>query len=497
MSSEEYQIENWLRSLPSTRVLVIGDLILDRYIWGSVDRISPEAPIQVLESEREELRLGGAANVAQNLLALDAEVRCLSVVGTDGAGDQIIGRLRKRGANLEGVLRNEDRNTPLKTRMLAQQQQVLRLDREDTYDITGDLEGDLLEHLRNQLDWAQVALFCDYRKGILTADLLHKGLSLCRNHGVKTIIDPKGEDYERYRGTYAIAPNRKETEQATGIELKEESDYREAASILQEKLACELVIVTRGPEGISLFENQDLEVHVPAEAIEVFDVTGAGDTVMAVLGLVIGAGEPPLMAVRLANIAGARAVAQLGTAVISREQLLDFYTDRNRRGSGKVLDLPELKEILENERSDGHSIVFTNGCFDLLHRGHIRSLEFAANQGNILVVGVNSDHSVALNKGEERPILPEEDRIELLASIEMVDFVVPFDGETPRDLIEELQPDVLVKGEDWKGRNIVGREVVEEQGGRVAFAPLEQGISTTKIIERIREGGKVPAATDE
>lgn len=477
----------WIKSLPSTRTVVVGDLIMDRYVWGEVDRISPEAPIPILETRREETRLGGAANVAQNVTAMGGSVEVISSVGDDRAGRTLQQELSNRNVRTDGMVFSEDRQTPVKTRMIAQGQQVLRTDQEDTHPITTSEQEELLRSLESVIDDTQVVLFGDYRKGVLTPDLLRQMIDLCNQHGVPTIMDPKGTDYERYRGAYMITPNRSEAEQATGIDITEEGDYERAAQYLFDDINVTQVVITRGSEGMSLFRSDGSDAHVPAQAIEVFDVTGAGDTVVAALGLVIGAGEPSEQAIRLANLAGARAVETLGNAVISRDDLIDFEDGQTGGHQEKVVELETLLPLLERKREQEKTVVFTNGCYDLLHTGHLRSLEFAANQGSFLVVGINTDASVQELKGAERPVQPLQERAELIAALEVVDFVVPFDESTPKRLIQRIVPDVLVKGEDYKDKEVVGRDIVESNGGQVAYAPLVEGQSTTSLIEQIRE----------
>lgn len=487
MSDGIQNLKDRINALPSINALVVGDLILDRYVWGSVDRISPEAPIQILDVDQEEKRLGGAANVCQNLISLDNDVRVLSWVGDDSPGDTMRGMMEELGVQTEHLHHTEDRKTPLKSRMIAHGQQVLRMDQEDTFELNPDQKERLVSDLESQLDWADVVFLVDYRKGILTPDVLSRIFTLCRGRDIPTFVDPKGSDYDRYEGTFAITPNKEETEQATGIQLDNQHSYRKAAKKLNSQLQSEFVIITRGSEGMSLFKNEDLELHIPAEEIEVFDVTGAGDTVVAVLGWMFGAGASPLLSVQVANIAGARAVASLGTTVISRSDLYQLE-DHSDPTSEKITTPDKIGALLEDDRREGNTIVFTNGCFDLLHRGHVQTLRFSADQGSVLVVGMNADESVKQIKGDQRPVKDEEDRARLLASFEMVDYVVPFSSETPRELIRSVRPDVLVKGEDWKGKEVVGQDIVESSGGRVAFAPLIDGYSTTDLIKKIQEG---------
>ncbi len=480
-------LKEWLQSTAPPNVLVLGDVILDRYVRGEVNRISPEAPIQILRSNQTDERPGGAANVVQNLVGMGAETRCLAVVGDDHGGETLRRMFEEQGVSTDELLVSDHRETPVKTRMMARGQQMLRMDREDTHPIRQELQDELLDRFHDVIDWADVVLVCDYRKGNLPPSLLEEVFETARGKDVPVLVDPKGSDYTRYRGTSGIAPNRNEAEQATDVTITKNEDYRRAAVRLLDELDCDLVFITRGSEGMSLFERDEQEVYIPAEEIEVFDVTGAGDTVMAALGLVIGGGGSPHMAGRLANIAGGAAVERLGAAVISREDLLERMEDRDRDDEEKILPLDQLVEALEKHRTDGQTIVFTNGCYDLLHEGHLQTLQFARDQGDCLVVGLNSDESVRQIKGPDRPVKSEETRAKLLASLEMVDYVVLFDDPTPEELIENIVPDVLVKGEDWKGKEVVGQEVVESSDGRVAFSPIVDGISTTSLIEKIRD----------
>jgi len=485
----ENSFASWIDGLPATRTAVLGDLILDRYTWGDVDRISPEAPIPVLDCRRDETRLGGAANVALNVSAMGGTVHMFSAVGADEPGRRLKKELAEENIRTDGLLHADDRQTPVKTRMIARGQQVLRMDQEDTHRISPREQDRLIAALENVIDRVQVLLVCDYRKGVLTPELLETVFRLCKKQDVPAIVDPKGQDYSRYHGAHAITPNRTETERATGIEISADEDYRRAADTLIDQLGVERVVITRGPEGMSLFRPDGTSEYVPAETIEVYDVTGAGDTVVAALGVALGAGTSDRNMIRLANLAGARAVETLGNAVIPRSELIEFQAGGGSDRSEKIVERETLLPLLERKREGDRTVVFTNGCFDLLHEGHLKTLEFAADQGSFLVVGLNSDASVRSIKGEGRPVRDERERARLLAALEVVDFVVVFDEDTPASLIREIVPDVLVKGEDYREKEVVGREVVESAGGRVAYAPLLDGVSTTELIRRIREGG--------
>lgn len=474
-----------LASVGSPRILVVGDLILDQYVLGSVERVSPEAPIQVLAVREEQYRLGGAANVANNLVRLGARVRCAGIVGSDADGRRLLAELKGAGVDTSGVVRDPSRPTPLKTRMIAHHQHMLRVDRERTHPLSHTVEARLVSRIRREVRRADLVLLSDYAKGTLT----DRVLALFRERGRRgpqVIVDPKGRDYSRYRGATAITPNEGEASLATGIPIRDDESLRRAAKRLLEDLSLRFVVITRGERGMYLLEWSGKEVVVPSEAREVFDVTGAGDTVLATLGLVIAAGHPPEPAVRLANTAGGLKVEKLGTATLTRDEILARLAEHHRATEGKVLSARRLASMIEGHRARGESIVFTNGCFDLLHAGHVRSLRFARAQGDVLVVAINSDAGVRRLKGDGRPILPAAERAEMLAALEDVDYVTIFDDPTPVRLLRLLKPDVLVKGGSYGHDGVVGHEVVEKYGGRVALAPMTPGVSTSDLMKRIR-----------
>lgn len=471
-----------LRSIGAPRVLVAGDLILDQYVLGSVERVSPEAPIQVLAVRDEQYRLGGAANVANNLVKLGARVRCGGVVGADADGRRLLAELKGSGVDVSAVVRDRSRPTPLKTRMIAHHQHMLRVDRERTHPLASTVETQLARRLRKAAHGVDLVLLSDYAKGTLT----ERVLSVFRGGRVPVIVDPKGRDYRRYRGATAITPNEGEASLATGIPIRDEETLRHAARRLLEELSLRFILITRGERGMYLLEWNGTEVMVPSEAREVYDVTGAGDTVLAALGLVLAGGGSPEAAARLANTAGGLKVEKLGTATLTREEILARLAEHHRETEGKVYAAKALSHILEGHRTRGESVVFTNGCFDLLHPGHVRSIRFARAQGDVVVVAINSDASVRRLKGPGRPLLPAAERAEMLAALEDVDYVTVFDDPTPLRLLRLFKPDVLVKGDAYGADGVVGREVVEKQGGRVALAPMVQGVSTSTLLQRIR-----------
>ena len=468
------------------RVLVVGDIILDRYVVGEVERISPEAPLPVLNVERAELRLGGAGNVAANLRSMDAEVSLVSVVGGGSWGSELRTLLEEIGANTSGVVTDAERPTVRKTRLMSGVQQILRVDWEERTVVDGDIAAELKSHAADLIKDADAVVLSDYGKGVLSEALCAHVLSLASEQGVPVVVDPAGADYRKYRGATLVSPNRKEAEVALGRPLEDDAAIAAGASELSEVNGIEAVVITLGAGGIHFRTADGAEGRVATKARAVYDVTGAGDTVVAQLALHLGAGASLNDAVELANEAAGVVVGRVGAATISREEL----SMRVRAGEplrGKVLGQEQLDELLDGWRAQGKHIVFTNGCFDVLHRGHVEYLRFAKQQGDVLLVGINDDESVRRLKGEERPLNALEDRLEVLAALEPVDAVVSFSEDTPKELVERVTPHVLVKGEDWAEKGVVGREWVERHGGKVVLAPLIPGRSTTALLGKAQE----------
>lgn len=480
-----------LASLGTPRVAVIGDLILDRYVVGDVSRISPEAPIPVLAVRREELRLGGAGNVAANLAAMGAEVRMVAVVGDDGLGRAVRELLEEQHIDAGAVLVDPDRPTIEKTRLLSGVQQMLRVDREDTSSISGGVADRVRGAVERVLSEVDAVVLSDYGKGLLGANLMEAVIRGARERSVPCLVDPKGADWARYRGATLVTPNRKEAEEALGRRLPDLDAVVHGARELIVANDLAHVVITLSADGIYHQSAAGAEGRVPAQARQVYDVTGAGDTVVSHLALHLAAGLDLATSVSLANQAAGIVVERLGTHAVTRDELRGRLEDLDPSGQGKVLrSSQELERVLESWRREGHQIVFTNGCFDVLHRGHVEYLRHARRQGDVLLVGVNSDASVTRLKGPTRPVNTLEDRLEVLAGLEVVDGVIGFEEDTPLELIRRVTPGVLVKGEDWRDKGVVGSDWVEEHGGRVVLAPLLPGRSTTSILERGRsEGG--------
>ena len=482
---ERKDIESLFARVQGLRVLVVGDLMLDEYLWGKAERISPEAPVQVVDVLRDDLRLGGAGNVVNNLVALGCQVAVSSVVGNDDNGALLMQAFSGKGVDVAGIFEDPHRLTSKKTRVLAANQQIVRLDRETRKPLSPVSEQRLAAHLRRQAGSYQVILVSDYLKGVLTPMVLEAVVAAGREHGIPVVVDPKGTDYSRYRGATILTPNRREAEAASGIAITDGSSLDRAARLLLEQADLSALLITRSEEGMSLFPREGEVLHIPTVAREVFDVTGAGDTVLAVLGLAMAGGQTLPEAARLANIAAGIAVSKLGTSTVSPEEIIEEVGRGHRDSVAKVKNLDVLASLVNREKEKGKRVVFTNGCFDLLHAGHVKYLQKARSFGDLLILGLNSDASVRRLKGANRPLIDEEERAHLLAALDCIDYVVLFDEDTPLRLIETLKPDILVKGGDYTREGVVGHEVVESYGGRVELVEFVDGKSTTGIIEKI------------
>ena len=474
-----------LEGLGRARVLCIGDGMLDYYIHGRVERISPEAPVPVLRIESEERRLGGAGNVLHNLHAVGAETCFISVTGTDAAGRELGRMVAALGIAEAHVLAERGRTTTVKTRYIAETQQLLRADSEKVAPLREELRGELLRLVQASLAHYPVVIISDYAKGVLTHGLAGEIIAAARAAGAIVIVDPKGTDYGVYRGASVLKPNRRELAAAAGRPLDTEDDVVAAARALMGALDIAAMLVTCGKDGMMLVEGGG-EIHrLPAEAREVYDVSGAGDTVVAVLGAALAAGATRLEAAQLANAAAGLVVAKVGTAAVTANELAQALIDRDALEHNKVLPAALALEHVARWRRNGLAVGFTNGCFDLLHPGHVSLLRQSRAACDRLVVGLNSDASVQRLKGRGRPVQTAEARAAVLASLEAVDLVVVFEEDTPLALIEALRPELLVKGADYRPDQVVGGEFVEAYGGRVLLAKLLPGHSTTATIARV------------
>ncbi|MCV3383519.1 D-glycero-beta-D-manno-heptose-7-phosphate kinase [Campylobacter sp. IFREMER_LSEM_CL292] len=443
------------------KILIVGDFMVDHYIWCDCTRISPEAPVMVMKSQKEDKRLGGAGNVYANLKSLGAEVFALGLVGDDESG-----RFLKENLNAK-LLVEKDRKTPLKSRVLSHSQQVLRLDDENDFDTK--LEDEIIQEYKTIAKDYDAIILSDYAKGVLTSKVTKALIEHANTLNLPILIDPKGSDFSKYQNATLLTPNKKEAIQALGVEKID--NLEKALKKLKDNLNLAYSIITLSEEGIALF---DEKLHIiPAKALEVYDVTGAGDSVIAMLAYALALKVDIVKACELANDAAAVVVAKVGSVSVSLEEIKNL---KKASFEDKIKSKEELVKLIQNQK-----VVFTNGCFDIVHYGHIKYLEKAKKLGDILVVGLNSDESVKRLKGNSRPINLEFQRACMLASMYFVDYVVIFNDDTPYELIEFLKPDVLVKGADYKGKEIVGSNLVK----KVELIDFEDGFSTTNIINRI------------
>jgi D-beta-D-heptose 7-phosphate kinase/D-beta-D-heptose 1-phosphate adenosyltransferase len=483
-----------LPELKPLRIVVAGEMILDCYLWGGVSRISPEAPIPILKVTSRDERPGNAGFVMANLRALGAEVSALSVLGDDRNGRRLREILAELGVRTDSVVTDPTRPTTLKQRMLGSvqsahraTQQLLRVDLEDSSPLAAKVERAISAKIARELRFADAVLVSDIDKGILTPAILRGLIAQCRKRGIPLVADPRvSKDYSLYRGATALTPNRYETEIATGVSMTGEKAWREAARKLIGDLGLSACLITLDRDGIFIAERGGAALHIPTAPRAVYDVTGAGDVVLAVFGLFYAAGLRFAAAAALANLAAGIEVSRLGAEVVSRADLIAALEGGQRSFTRKIMAVDELKEALERDREAGRKVAFTNGCFDLLHSGHVESLNFARAQADALVVGVNSDRAVRALKGEGRPIYAAADRVRMLAALECVDYVVVFDDTRAEKIIRELGPDVLVKGADWRGKRVDGGSFVKSRGGRVVLAPLLPGHATSNTVKRIR-----------
>jgi D-beta-D-heptose 7-phosphate kinase/D-beta-D-heptose 1-phosphate adenosyltransferase len=488
---ETRRLRNLLEGLPNPRILVVGDLILDRYADGRTSRVSPEAPVLVFEYDSERYLLGGACNVAANLRALGASATVLGAIGDDEAGRRLRALLHDDGIETEALVVDRTRPTTRKTRYVAKTAQVLRVDEESRSPVGGEAEQAMLAVLdRRPFPW-QGVLLSDYGKGVLTPRVIRAAIAAAKACGGVSVVDPKGKDYSIYRGVDLLTPNREEAEAATGVAIRGTADLHAAAQKLREITGVRQATITLGKDGI-FYENED-GTHriIPTEARQVFDVTGAGDTVVAVLTFCRACAVPLPESLALANTAAGITVGKFGTWAPSRQEILALLGEHGGAGGGKILTWPEAASIATRLRTEGRRLVFTNGCFDILHPGHCDYLAKAKSYGDALMVAVNTDDSVRRqNKAPGRPINTLDDRMAVLAALQAVDYVVAFDEDTPQDLVELVTPHVLAKGEDWRDKGVVGREWVEAHGGQVILVPLRAGKSTTAIVERVLRGAR-------
>ncbi len=462
-----------------TRMLVIGDIMLDRYWHGATERVSPEAPVPVINVTRQDDRPGGAANVALNTAALGAQTHLLGLVGKDEAAAVLSSRLQAAGVACH-FTNTSSEPTITKLRAISRNQQLIRMDFEQRF--SASYASDLNKSVAEHLDAADVVILSDYNKGTLSD--CQSIIKLAKAQGKQVLVDPKGNDFSRYKGATLLTPNMSEFEAVVGhCETEEQIINRGAELITQLGLEC--LLITRSEKGMTLLQKEGTETHFPAQSHEVYDVTGAGDTVISTLAAALGAGQSMQEAVAIANMAAGIAIGKLGTYAISGPEIGKAIAATKRSARGVVSE-EQLQIAVEDARLAGEKIVFTNGCFDILHAGHVGYLEQARQLGQRLVVAINSDASVKRLKGEGRPINSEDRRMIVLSSLEAVDWVVCFDKPTPEHLLELIKPEVLVKGGDYGIEGVVGGDFVRSYGGDVQVLSLLDNCSTTAIVEQIK-----------
>jgi len=463
------------------RILVVGDLMIDHYLWGSCGRISPEAPVQVVDISKETTVLGGAGNVISNLKALGADVDVVSVIGDDDNGVELIKMLKSIDVNSSNINMQKGRKTSKKSRVIAVSQQILRYDKESSEDIKSSLQTKILQYLEKSIVNYDVVILSDYGKGVLTSNVSLNIISFANKNNIKVLVDPKGSDFSKYKGAYLLTPNKKEAILATGIDIRDDESLQKALIKLKDECNLDISLITLSEDGIATFDN--VMKKFPTVAKEVFDVTGAGDTVIASIAFALSADKSIEEVARFSNLSAGVVVGKIGSATVTLDEIFEYEASLHKTTSdAHIKAFGEIDEIVQRYKANGKKVVFTNGCFDILHVGHVKYLQIAKSFGDVLIVGLNSDASVKRLKGETRPINIAQDRAYLLAALEAVDFVVPFEEDTPFKLIKMLKPDTLVKGGDYEGKEVVGTEF----SGELKLVDFVDGKSTTKTIQKIR-----------
>ena len=464
------------------KILVIGDLMIDHYLWGSCERISPEAPVQVVNIDNESTLLGGAGNVVNNLTTLGAKVDVISVVGECLVSEELKELLVDIDVDTQYLITQKNRIITKKSRIIASQQQVIRYDRECTDEINGKSQLAIIESFKKIVNNYDVILLSDYGKGLLTFELTQSLISIANEKNKKLLVDPKGLDYSKYNGAFLLTPNKKEAAEATSSVINDHKSLSKAIQSLQEQCNLEISLITLSEQGVAIFDHE-LRIH-PTAAIEVYDVTGAGDTILASLGFALACNIEIDEAVKFANLASGVVIGKIGSATATLNEIIEYESSLNKSSSDEhIKTWDEISSIINELKNKDRKIIFTNGCFDILHIGHIKYLEKAKSFGDILILGLNSDDSIRRLKGMNRPINTQNDRAYILASLEVIDYLVIFDEDTPFELINLIKPDVLVKGGDYEGKEVIGQDIAKE----LKLVKFIDGKSTTKTIERIQK----------
>jgi D-beta-D-heptose 7-phosphate kinase / D-beta-D-heptose 1-phosphate adenosyltransferase len=467
----------------SPKILVIGDLMIDHYLWGECKRVSPEAPVQIVNIEKESKVLGGAGNVINNLKALGAQVEVISIIGRCETSNQLKLLLNDIEVDTKYLYVEKDRITSKKTRIIAAHQQVVRYDRESTSEISEKSQNHIINSFKKIISDCELILLSDYGKGILTKKLTQSLIKIAKSNDKKVLIDPKGFDYSKYKGAYLLTPNIKEASEATNINIVDDVSLNKAIIELKAQCDLDVSLITLSAKGVAIYDD-NLRIY-PTFAREVFDVTGAGDTVLASLGFALACNQKLDEAVEFSNLAAGVVVGKIGSASATLNEVIEYESSNNKFHSmnhiKKIDEIVSLCDELKNKRK---KIVFTNGCFDLIHTGHVKYLETAKRFGDVLIIGLNSDRSVTALKGEGRPINTQIDRAHILAALEVVDYVVIFDEDTPYNLIKAIKPYTLVKGADYKDKKVIGQDIVQE----LKLVEFVDSRSSTQTINKIRKG---------
>lgn len=467
------------------KILVIGDLMLDEHIWSKVSRISPEAPVPVAEVNSITHVPGGSGNVALNIATLGGIPYLVSTIGQDSTADKLLRVLKAKKISVKFIIKSKERPTILKSRIIAGSQQVIRVDREDKNEISPKLTKNIENIIKKALSQVDGVIISDYGKGLITETISQTIISLAKKRHIPVAVDPKGEEYKKYARSTVITPNLHEAEVAAKIKAKDKTSLSPIAQVILKKINGSSLLITQGKDGMTLFSQKGKPIYIPAIPREVFDITGAGDTVISTLTLALAAKASLSQAAVLANYAASVVVGKIGTSPILADELIDALEGKSHADK-KIKSRKELAQIISNLRSEGYKIVFTNGCFDILHLGHIRYLKEAKKLGDILIVGLNSDKSVKELKGSSRPYVAENERAETLAAVECVDYLTIFSEKRPHDLIKLLRPDFHVKGGDYKIKDLPEAPIVQAYGGKIVIIPKVKDRSTTSLIERIK-----------
>lgn len=474
--------------IKNINILVIGDFMIDDYLIGDVERINPEAPVPVLKVKKQRLSLGGAGNVVRNLVSLGANVFTSTVIGDDNDVNSMIKLIEDEALTGDYIIKEQGRETTRKTRLLAQHQHLFRYDNESVHDISSESENKIIHYVKAIIKNIDALILEDYGKGVLTERLLRELINIANNNETICLIDPNRTDWSIYKNANIMTPNDKELSKATGKPVDNPKDIIDVGFEVMAKNNFSYLLVTRGSEGMMLLDGiTKSSFSIPAKTKDVYDSAGAGDTVIAALSIALCSGMSYTDAAQFSNEVAGIVVSKSGVATVSLLEVEKYLEKSNYiyiRDS-KVKSLDEISEIAEHLRADRNRIVFTNGCFDILHSGHIHYLEGASEYGDVLIIGLNSDSSVKRLKGNDRPINTAKDRADILASLSVVDYVVIFDEDTPYNLINALKPDVLVKGGDYKPEEVIGKDIVESYGGSVIIQPYIEGKSTSNIISKL------------